>query len=180
MSRAEDYVRRLPVYYAGVLEIEIIAEAWGRQAELFDHELSVLHANQFIATSDSNGLADQEALFGIIASSSESLEFRRKRLLDRRARRPPFTWLWLQERLDDLLEGEYVLLRDVGARTLTVYILLTKTEHLEFITTYVLEVIPANMVVNVVLKYNTHRDLSAFTHRQLARFTHAKIPVQPL
>jgi len=164
-----------------VLEIEIIAKAWGDQEELLDTEISRVNDNQFIMTSDSAGLADKEQLFGIIPSPGESLSFRRKRLMDRTARRPPYTWYWLQERLDDLLEGEYVISRNLAERSLTIYILLTKQEHLEFIASYVLEIIPANMIVNVILRYNTYGILGEVTtHRALGQYKHATIPVQPL
>jgi len=180
MSRAKGYIRKLPPYYAGVLEIELIAAALGSQGEQLDSELDRLLGNQFIKTSDSMGLLSQEQLLEIIPSPGESLEFRRKRLVDRRSRRPPFTWKWLQERLDDLLEGQYLIFRNLEEQSLRIYILLTKLEHVEFIQAYVLDIIPANMITNVVLKYNTHADLGLVTHRVLGQFRHGRIPITPL
>ena len=180
MNRQGDYIARLPRYYEGVLEIEIIADALGDELDRVDLEQRILLDNQFILTSDTNGLAAQERLFSIIAAPSESLDFRRRRLIELRSKMPPYTIKWLQERLDAMLDGEYILQRSVGERTLYIYVLLTKAEYLPLIADYVLTVIPANMVVNVVLKYNTHVDLAGTTHRQLGRHTHRQLPVQPL
>ncbi|MCL2547896.1 MAG: YmfQ family protein [Symbiobacteriaceae bacterium] len=176
----ETYLESLPPFYEGVLEVEIIADAFGYSQEALRYEVRRIHNNQFIMRSDSIGLQEKEELYGIIASPTETLEFRRKRLIDRKSRMPPFTWLWLLERLDIILDGEYIASRDVGQRTLTIFILLTQAEHHEFIRAYVLDVIPSNMVVNVVLKYNTHADLATVSHEFLGEITHRKIPITPL
>lgn len=65
--------------------------------------------NQYVLTADIYGIDRWEKMFRILADpATESLEFRRQRILNRMQMRVPFTFRWLKMRLDDLIgAGKY-------------------------------------------------------------------------
>lgn len=60
--------------------------------------------DQFVMTASVEGIRRREKMLRIQADpSTEPLEFRRKRIINRQSTKPPFTIRWLQEQLDRLI-----------------------------------------------------------------------------
>lgn len=75
--------------------------------------LDTLENNQFIETSDKSFIKRREKMLNIQAdTSTETLDFRKKRILNRYRTKPPFTIRYLQQQLDFLL-GEDVAIATV-------------------------------------------------------------------
>lgn len=111
-----------PSVYDGVLEISVLAET---DDVLLDQALAQLEQaqlNQFILTADEETIEVYEKMFSILANpSTESLEFRRERILNRMSLQPPFTMRWLQNKLDEIIgAGKWNAYVDYANRTLYV------------------------------------------------------------
>lgn len=111
-----------PSVYDGVLEISVLAET---DDVLLDQALAQLEQaqlNQFILTADEETIEVYEKMFSILANpSTESLEFRRARILNRMSLQPPFTMRWLQNKLDEIIGvGKWNAYVDYANRTLYV------------------------------------------------------------
>lgn len=111
-----------PSVYDGVLEISVLAET---DDVLLDQALAQLEQaqlNQFILTADEETIEVYEKMFSILANpSTESLEFRRERILNRMSLQPPFTMRWLQNKLDEIIGvGKWNACVDYANRTLYV------------------------------------------------------------
>lgn len=112
----------LPTYYHDIIdfveltdteEVEVIS-AEGAVQRLFDDE--------FVMTSNEQGVKRREKMLGIQADpKTESLEFRKKRIINRYSTKPPFTIRYLQQRLDFLVgPGRAITSVDVENFILTV------------------------------------------------------------
>lgn len=111
-----------PSVYDGILEISVLAET---DDVLLDQALAQLEQaqlNQFILTADEETIEVYEKMFSILANpSTESLEFRRERILNRMSLQPPFTMRWLQNKLDEIIGvGRWNAYVDYANRTLYV------------------------------------------------------------
>lgn len=111
-----------PSVYDGVLETSVLAET---DDVLLDQALAQLEQaqlNQFILTADEETIEVYEKMFSILANpSTESLEFRRERILNRMSLQPPFTMRWLQNKLDEIIGvGKWNAYVDYANRTLYV------------------------------------------------------------
>lgn len=111
-----------PSVYDGVLEISVLAET---DDVLLDQALAQLEQaqlNQFILTADEETIEVYEKMFSILANpATESLEFRRERILNRMSLQPPFTMRWLQNKLDEIIGvGKWNAYVDYANRTLYV------------------------------------------------------------
>jgi Uncharacterized protein conserved in bacteria (DUF2313). len=98
-------VRKLfPKIYDDFLEVDEIANAQTAMCQVMNSYLVQVFTNQFILTADTFGIERFEKLLGITASSvSESLEFRRQRVLNRFSMNPPYTLNFLKDRLDNIV-----------------------------------------------------------------------------
>lgn len=100
-----------PTVYDDVLEIkELSATEDATLAEVNTNVEDVIN-NEFVVTANSKGLEKWEKLLNIIANpATETLEFRRDRIINRFSMSQPFTKITLRNQLDILLgEGEYEL-----------------------------------------------------------------------
>lgn len=109
-----------PSVYNGVLEISVLSET---DDVLLDHALAKLERaqlNQFILTADEETISVYEKMFSILANpTTETLQFRRERILNRMSLQPPFTMRWLQNKLDEIIGvGKWNAYVDYANRTL--------------------------------------------------------------
>ena len=99
-----DVASYFPSYYDNVLEIDILKNVENSELDTAYKIFQEIYRNQFIVTCDENGIVKYETLLGIIANpSTETLQFRIERVLNRLNQKPPYTINFLKLFLDDLL-----------------------------------------------------------------------------
>lgn len=148
-------------YYDGILEMDTIMETEQPDIdELYSNISTMDHTdpdslpnrgvldNQFIQTSDVDKIKMMENLFSILADpTTETLEFRRARLLNRFSQRPPFTVPWLKEQLDVLIGvGQYSLTVDWNNYTFYVISSAKNQSYYNEVAATITYVKPCNMV----------------------------------
>ena len=101
MSNLKNY---LPNIYKDVLETD---ELTGTEDLLFqdlNSETEKVRNNQFVLTSDVDGIEQYEKMLNIIPNpSTESIEFRVDRIINRLSMTPPFTFPFLKKKLDEII-----------------------------------------------------------------------------
>ena len=111
----------LPDWYKDIAEYKQICQAESSQMEAAEALTRRVYGNFYFDTMDATALSEWESLFDIIASSDDTVEFRRARLINRLSMRPPFTIGFLKKQLDQLIgAGNYNLIVDPGNYTLYV------------------------------------------------------------
>lgn len=94
----------VPHIYKDIAEMDAIIDAEQRQLSSAQTEASQAFANTFVLTANYEGIEMFEMMLGIIADpTTESMEFRRQRVLNRITLAPPFTFRFLKKRLDDII-----------------------------------------------------------------------------
>ncbi|MEI7027911.1 putative phage tail protein [Paenibacillus sp. y28] len=96
--------RYLPDFYNGIAEFELLTGTEDMELDLLKQAIGQWLDDQFVMTAGEQALKRREQQLQIRADvSTETLEFRRKRLINRYSAKPPFTKRYLQQRLDYLL-----------------------------------------------------------------------------
>lgn len=99
-----DLLSLLPPWYREILDYQVICETEAQQFELLAQEIVAIADNFFFQTMDEGSVLQWEQILGIVANpSTETLDFRRARLINRISLRPPFTLGFLYQRLDELI-----------------------------------------------------------------------------
>lgn len=97
-------MQHLPEYYYDILEFVELTETETAEFMSVQQATDRLFNDQFVMTSSEAALKRREQMLGIQADpSQESIDFRRKRIINRYSTKPPFTIRYLQERLDYLV-----------------------------------------------------------------------------
>ena len=101
MSNLKNY---LPNIYKDVLETD---ELTGTEDLLFqdlNSETEKVRNNQFVLTSGVDGIEQYEKMLNIIPNpSTESIQFRVNRIINRLSMTPPFTFPFLKKKLDEII-----------------------------------------------------------------------------
>ncbi len=94
----------VPTVYKDIVEINDIMTSEERIMDIARKEMVAAFANTFVLTSDEAGVIMFEKMLGITANvQTEDLEFRRQRVHNRLSMSPPFTFKFLQQKLDEII-----------------------------------------------------------------------------
>ena len=137
-----------PSVYNGVLEISVLSET---DDVLLDQSLAKLERaqlNQFILTADEETISVYEKMFSILANpTTETLQFRRERILNRMSLQPPFTMRWLQNKLDEIIGvGKWDAYVDYANRTLYVESFVVNQQWFNELRITINRIKPCNLV----------------------------------
>lgn len=101
MNRLMEY---LPDIYQDVVDFVELTETESQELISVEDALNQMLDDQFVVTASEQGIKRREKILGIQADPKiESLDFRRKRLINRYSTKPPFTVRYLQKQLDFLV-----------------------------------------------------------------------------
>ncbi|MDN8592015.1 DUF2313 domain-containing protein [Paenibacillus sp. 11B] len=145
MSRLMEY---LPPYYVDSKQMTALLMA--QEMELDNIAAGVLRQrnDMFIMTASSTAIRRREKMLRIQANpTTESLDFRRRRIINRQSTKPPFTHRWLQAQLDRLLgPGLTIVTIDTAKFLLLVTTNIENANLFKEVQHTIQTVKPANMV----------------------------------
>lgn len=138
----------LPELYHDIREFVELAEAENAEFDELADAVSQLLDDQFVDTASEQAIRRRELQLGIRAdTTTETLEFRRKRLINRYSTKPPFTVRYLQGRLDFLIgSGRATIEVDVQNFVLKVTLSIPDAAFFREIQHTIQAVKPANLV----------------------------------
>lgn len=117
--KASSYVPRI---YSGFTEMESLIVAEDSILDTAEAEKKNVENNQFVLTANEYGIEQYENMLGIIPNpSTETLQFRRDRIINRLSMTPPFTFRFLKKKLDEIIgDGRWKAYIDFSTYTLYV------------------------------------------------------------
>lgn len=142
-----------PEYYHDVVDFIQIARTEDVELDNMTTAIQQLFDDQFVLTSSIQAIKRRELMLGIQADpTTESLEFRKQRILNRYQTTPPFTVRWLQEQLDRLV-GPGMTIVSVDVENFILYV----TTNIENANIFkeVLHTIQTVKPANLVYQQNT-------------------------
>lgn len=108
-----DLKQYIPNIYNEILDMDILISTEEKLFEKVKENINKIKNNQFVLTSDLDGIRIYESMLGITATNTENIEFRRKRVINRLSMTPPYTLNFLKEKLDELIGvGNWILTLD--------------------------------------------------------------------
>jgi len=159
-------------------EFQKIAEIEETFFNRLQQEIQNIVDDQFIQTATERGIARREKMLKISPFADDTLETRRFRVQGVAWNgKLPYTYRGLLERLDSLCGPDgYIMELNAGEYSLEygldIKVELTKKRMFDEVVKISRQIVPANIVVTVELRYNQHFTLANFTHAQLGQHTH--------
>ena len=170
----------LPEVMKSFAEFVEIAEAEQKSKEQLWEDVDKTFSEGFVSTATDIGLKRWEKTLDIVPKDTDSIEVRRFRIRGRLLRDLPYTYRTFKKMLEGICgEDGYSINMDVDACSIEIKVALKRKEFLAEVDQLADDVIPAHILLNVMLMYNTHRMVSEFgwTNAQLKQLTHAEILV---
>lgn len=115
-----DLCQYWPPWFREILDFQALCRTEGEELRVLAAFMSRIHRNLFVQTMDEGATAAWEAIFHIVPNPvTETLAFRRDRILNRLSMHPPFTLPFLYQRLDALFgPGNWEVEMDYPSYTL--------------------------------------------------------------
>ncbi|QTH44971.1 DUF2313 domain-containing protein [Cohnella sp. LGH] len=111
-----------PSFYEDIKDFVELAKTEDEELQLAAGAVDQLFSDQFVMTSGIDAIRRREKMLGIQADpSAETLDFRRRRIVNRYSTKPPFTLRYLQQRLDQLV-GPGLTIVSVDVETFVLYV----------------------------------------------------------
>ena len=150
------------------VESQILTKAWS--------DANNVLLDQFIETLTENGCRRWERILAIAPKGTDSLEVRQFRIKARLNEELPYTWRALVNVLDNLCgKGMYEITLYNNEYRLKILIELTVKKMFDEVKETVKRMIPANLILDVELRYNQHSLFLSVIHRRMSPYTHREL-----
>lgn len=165
-------IEYLPEWLREFREIKILCEKYQIQLERLWLLEEAVYENNFVSSLDVRGCERWEKVLGIQNKDTYSLGERRNNIAGRIAEQRPFTYARLRTMLDSICgKGGYKAELLPEIYTLTVKLELTSKNMLSDVRTLLERIVPANLIRDIDLLYNTYSFLRPYTYEQLGQYT---------
>lgn len=138
---------KLPGWFKPVVEYGAIEKAHAVPVAGLSSDADAIQHNFFVQTADEETIRRIERMLGISAQPSDTLEYRRQRILTATQQTSPFTEWHLRERLTELFGDEYTLTVDAENCTISIYTSSARYGAVELLDELIAATVPAHLYV---------------------------------
>lgn len=158
----------LPEHFSNILEMRVIMEAEQKEFERLWGEIDNTKKDRFLITATENGIARWESMLKISPKATDTIEERRLRILAKVNEQLPFTKITLAQSLTALCgENGYKMEIGYGEYRVRVLVALTAKKMVDEVQRLLRRVLPANLLIEVTLLYNTWGKIKTKTWGEL-------------
>lgn len=169
-----EYIEYFPDLWQDVLEIQTLDEVIKGQLDKLLHSIKETVDNKFPATAGEEGIVRWEKILGLSSPLNSSLKSRREAVRAKLMAKPPINLKKLQSVIEEYMGIEVTI--SISNYVVTVgYRGEALVSDLSPLYATIYEMIPANLIVNIIRLYNTHSELSPNTHTTLHGYTHDQL-----
>ncbi|WP_409968735.1 DUF2313 domain-containing protein [Bengtsoniella intestinalis] len=169
------YLAYLPSFLADLQELQALGTA--EDVVMTETEDTLRNAGDhfYVESMPADTLSRWESMLGLASGNGIDLVDRRFRLLTYMISQTPFTITRLGELLADLCGEDGYSVALVDKYTLVVRVSLTSRLSFSSVVSLLERVVPANLLLDTSLLYNTHEFVQLATHSTLSQYTHQSI-----
>ncbi|KAA0944064.1 DUF2313 domain-containing protein [Sporosarcina sp. ANT_H38] len=146
-------MEELPAYYRDIMEFQELTKVQSRQLNLIDEAIQQFEDDQYILTSSEPAIYRRENEFNILPDrKTETLDFRKRRLLARKQENSPYTFEYLKQLLDSLIgEKRHILDLDVLLLELEVLVNVESSLFYNEVKKMLERIIPLNIDISTAI-----------------------------
>lgn len=165
-----------PRYLQDLVEFDQIASAEQPEFQEAMQDVQGASNNFFLDSLTDYGCQRWESILNLPKIYNNTLEERRFRIMTWLNRQAPFTMTTLCQQLSSLCGEEgYTVELNAKNYLLVVRVALTSKNNFNDVETMLKRIVPANIVIDLSLKYNSNEMLFGFTHEELAAYNHEQM-----
>ncbi len=169
-----EYIEYFPDFWQDILEIKTLDKVIKGQLDKLLYSIKETVDNKFPATAGEDGISRWEKILGLSNPLNSSLKSRREAVRAKLMAKPPINLRKLQSVIEEYMGVEVTI--SISNYVVTVgYRGETLVNDLTPLYATIYEMIPANLIVNIIRLYNTHSELAPNTHIDLQKYTHDQL-----
>lgn len=181
MLRSINLINRLPPKLQDKKEYIQICQTQDKEFVFLWNKIDDCLKDQYLHELTLYGVKRWEKIMKITPKSSETLEDRRFRIINRFLNKLPYTMNSLKQILNTLCgENGYTIDYDIPTFTLKIRLELTVKHQLEEVKRTLYNIIPTNIVQDIDLRYNQYEMVGNYTYDYLSKFTFQQIREEAL
>lgn len=169
----------LPEFLQRTEQLIVYADAENIELDALWKAIETAWNDQFLYTMGDYGITRWEKMLNITPLSTDELEDRRFRIINRLNTMASYTYREIDEYLKSMCGGAYTMQYISEIWTLQIRLSLKKARHLNELKRWLAEIIPLNILLDIDLMYNTHGILGQFSHAFLGRHTQGQLRATP-
>lgn len=173
MFNAPNIITQIP----DIAQIYAINEEQGEQ---LDADVEQINNDIFVDSMGDDTLKHWEEIFNLTVLDDSSLDDRRIKVKGKMMEKLPYSYRVVIANLDALLPNGYDLTINEDLTYMQVKIVLTSKYMLANVQQFLDSIVPLNMVLDVVLKFNTYNVLGLYTHDHLSQYTYQGLNDEPI
>lgn len=176
LTRPIDIYSYFPPVVAETKEIKHISNALTNEFKRLQRARDETYKNQYVSTLEPSGCKRWETMLNIPSKQTDSLETRRMRIGSQIVSEIPYTKATLESYLTNVCgDSGYFLEIDHANLSIVVKLELTVKEQQKIVESTLEKIIPANMILDVSIRYITYGELANYTHEQLSTYTYDEL-----
>lgn len=169
-----------PTIIEQIPDIAKIYEINDGQLEELEADVDQINSDIIVDSMSDDTLKHWEAIFELKTYDDESLEDRRTKVKGKMLEKLPYSYRVIIRNLDALLPSGYDLYINEDLTYMQVKVVLTAKYLLANVQKLLEDMTPLNMVLDVILKYNTYNVLGLHTHDELTAYTYQGLNDEPI
>ncbi len=170
-NRLIDY---LPFYDERTEEFEAICETEQPYIDALWSENERILSEGFVMTAESEGLSRLENMLELSAKGLEISE-RRQNIIFKLMGDLPYTMNTVYRRLKTLCGDNFIFEYGNSPYTLKVRMGIANADQYEIIKNLLYKILPANIAIDLGIKFNTHGYFASFTHGEMTAYTQKEL-----
>lgn len=166
----------LPEVLSEAREMIAIENVLQSERENIYEELNIRINESYVNEAEESGVYRWEKILNITPMTTDTLEDRRFKLINRLNGDLPYTMTAIRKKLELICgKGNFKVTYNKEAFMLTVKLGLLIKKRVTEVRDMLYERIPANIILEVLLLYNNHEEVARFTHKKLSQWSHKEI-----
>ncbi len=180
-DRLPNTLEYLPDIIKEVREFKVLSNAENPELACLWSAIDDVMKDQFVNTATENGIRRWESILKIVPKGTENLNVRAFRVLARLNAQLPYSYRRLEEQLTTLCGDDgYTLELKNKEYTLMIRVELIVKGQLDEATSLARKICPANILLDIDLRYNQYVTVGMYTHQQLKEFSYYGIREEAL
>lgn len=174
-----DYLPEIMKRYAEFIEIAVAEQ---KVKEKLWNDVEHMFKQGFVSLETDIGAKRWEKTLKLTPKDTDSIDIRNFRIRGKLLQDLPYTYRTLKRMLDGICgEKGYDINMDIDNYTIDIRVALISKEYRDEVAILTDDIVPANLIINVTLMYNTHGMIARAgkTHAELALLTHTEIKEHP-
>ena len=176
LTRPIDIYSYFPPVVAETKEIKHISNALTNEFKRLQRARDETYKNQYVSTLEPSGCKRWETMLNIPSKQTDSIETRRMRIASQIVSEIPYTKETIRSILANICgDTGYLLEIDHANLSIVIKLELTIKEQQKIVESTLEKIIPANMILDVSIRYITYGELANYTHEQLSAYTYDEL-----